>query len=126
MHRLAGLAGPRQNQSDVVGLFLIADPVVYGGSYDLTDLRQVKSAVLADQIDQALLAEFAEVIFRFGDPVAVGDENLAGMHFDNSLAIGHLVEEADDRAARLEASDRAVLGDENRRQMASITVGEGS
>jgi len=34
------LAGPRQHQRDIVWLFLVADPVVYGGRDQLTDLRQ--------------------------------------------------------------------------------------
>jgi hypothetical protein len=42
--------------------------------------------VVADQVDQPLFAEFSEVVFRFGDAVAVGKKNFAGMHLTEPSA----------------------------------------
>ena len=71
-----------------------------------------KVAVVADEVDQALLAEFAEIIFRLGDAVAVGQEDFAGMHFDRAFVVGHVVEQAHDRATGFEPADGAVFADQ--------------
>jgi hypothetical protein len=44
----AFLSCPRQNDRDVVGLFLISDPRIDCGGYDLTDLGERKMPVFAD------------------------------------------------------------------------------
>src|ERR1017187_9719002 len=86
------LARSGEDQGDVVRLFVIADPVIDRHGYDLTDLGQRQVPVLADQVDQALLAEFAEIIFWFGDAIAVGQEDFARMHFDRAFFVGHVIE----------------------------------
>jgi len=46
--RLLRLAGAGQDQGYVVGLFVVADPVVDGLRHDLADLRERQLAILAD------------------------------------------------------------------------------
>ncbi len=46
------------------------------------------------------------------------------MHFDRAFLVGHVVEEAYDRAAGLEPSNGAVFADQDGRQMAAVAVGQ--
>ncbi len=71
------LSSPCQHQGDVVGLFIGPDPIVDGGGHDLANSLQWQVAVLPHEIDEPLLAEFAEIIFGFGDTVAVSKEKLS-------------------------------------------------
>ena len=73
------LPRPRQHQRDVVRLLLVADPVVDRRRHELADLRQRQLTVRSHQVDQPLFPEFAEVVFRLGDTVAVGHENFSGL-----------------------------------------------
>src|SRR5579872_3199613 len=97
-----------QDQGDVVGLFVVADPVVDGHGNDLANLWQGEAAIVANQIDEALLAELAEIIFRLGDPVAVSQENFARMHFDGFLVVGHVVKKPHYRPAGFQPADGAI------------------
>src|SRR5436853_550039 len=67
----------RQHQRDIVRLFLIANPVVDRAGNQLGDFDKWPPTVLADQFDESLFAELPEVVFRLGNPVAVGYEDLA-------------------------------------------------
>src|SRR5579863_2336780 len=113
-----------QNQRDVIRLFVVADPVVYRRGHGLADLIQWKMPVFADQINQPLFAEFAKIVFRFGDAVAVGEKDFARLHLDASFFIDHVVEQADHRASGLEAPDATVLSDQDGRQVPAVAVGE--
>src|SRR5271156_5103921 len=81
-------------------------------------------AVRAHQIDQALLAEFAKLVLRFGDPIAVGDEDFTGVHLYASLVVGHLVEQAANGPACLQTPRGAILADQNRGKMATVAIGQ--
>src|SRR5437660_2210323 len=115
-----------QDQRHVVWLLLVADPVVHGHGDDLADLRQREITVLAHQFDQALLAKLAEIILGLSDAIAVSEEDFAGNHLDRVLLVSHAVEEADHGAASFESAHGAVFSDQNRRQVASVAVGEGA
>src|SRR6185437_356651 len=84
-----------QHQGDVVGLFSAADPVVHGGSDKFSNAGQWLMAVVAHQLNQALLAKFAEVIFRLRDTVAEGKEEVALVQFDRALLKRKRVKQAD-------------------------------
>ena len=58
----------------------VANPVRHRAGNNFGDARQRLVAMLLDQFDQPFLAKFAEFVFRFGDTVTVGDENIAGLH----------------------------------------------
>src|ERR1700730_1466302 len=81
-------------------------------------------AVFADEVDQALLAEFAKIIFWFGHAVAVGEEDFAGMHFDRALVVCHVIEQAHDRSADFEPADGAIFADQDWRQVSAVAVGK--
>ena len=68
-----------------------------------------RSRFSRDQVDQPLLAEFSEIIFRLSDAVAVGEKNLAGMHLDRAFFVRHVVEKSDDRASDIEPADGAIF-----------------
>src|ERR1700684_1685984 len=57
------LSRTRQHQRDVVGLLVVADPVIHRHGDDLADLRQRQMAVVAHQIDEPMFAELAKIIF---------------------------------------------------------------
>jgi hypothetical protein len=49
-HRSASpfpLSRSRQHQRDIIGLFLVADPVIHGGGDNLADLRKGQMTVIA-------------------------------------------------------------------------------
>jgi len=65
-----GSAGAGENHGYVVRLFSSADPFRHGVGNGLTDARKRLFAVLLNQRNQALLAEFAGVVLRFCDAIA--------------------------------------------------------
>lgn len=79
------LAGPSEHQGNVVGLLVGANPVIDRGGNNFADSCQGQMLILAHQLNEALLAKFAEVIFRLGNAIAVGDKNVALLHLHGSL-----------------------------------------
>src|SRR6476469_894994 len=71
-----------------------------------------------------MLAEFAEVVFGFGDAIAICEENFSGVYFHRAFFVCHAVEEADDGASGFEAADLSVVADQNWGQVAAVAVGE--
>src|ERR1700693_3106388 len=69
------LPRPRQHQSDVIRLLVVADPVVDRRSDRLADLHQRQAPVRAHEVNEPFFAEFSELIFRLGDAVAVRQED---------------------------------------------------
>src|SRR5215469_6159826 len=78
--RLAGerfaLAGPGEHDGHIVGLLLAADPVGDSCKNFLGNPLQRLPRVLAYELNQALLAEFAIFVFWFGDAVTVGNKDI--------------------------------------------------
>src|SRR5580704_1388773 len=81
-------------------------------------------AILANDLNEALLAEFAVIAFGFGDAVGISDEDVAGSKLDGRFAIVHVIEQADDRAAAIEQTRGAIFGEKDGRQMAAVGVSE--
>ena len=100
----------RQDQGYVVGLFVGADPVGNGAGHDFADPRQGLVAMLPNQINQPLLAEFTEIIFRFGHAVTVGHEKLSLAQRDRRLRIGSMRKQSDHGAALLQPSLPRMMG----------------
>jgi len=48
-----------------------SDPVINGGGYDLGNAIERQITVLLYQFNESALAEFSEIVFRFGHAVAV-------------------------------------------------------
>src|SRR5438445_2843278 len=124
LRRKTSLPRPRQHQRDIVRLFLIANPVVDRAGNQLGDFDKWPPTVLADQFDESLFAELPEVVFRLGNPVAVGYEDLARPELFRSFVERKIVEEPDHHSSRLEPSYRAILPDDDRGQVATVAVGE--
>ena len=89
------LSRSRQHQRDVVGLFRAANPVIDRSGHELCNPFKRKVAIFLDEVYQALLAEFAEIIFRLGDAVTVGEKNFARAKLDRGFIIMNVIEEAD-------------------------------
>src|SRR5579871_4351534 len=81
-------------------------------------------AVVANQIDQARLAELPKVVLRLSHAVAVGQENLSWMHFYCAFVVRHIVEKSDHGATGFESAYGSVFSNQNGRQVASIAVGQ--
>ena len=64
-----------EKDGHVIRLFGTADPVRHGFNDHFTDLGERLAAVLLNQFDQALRAEFAGFVLGFGDPVAEWKES---------------------------------------------------
>jgi len=94
-----------ENQCDVVGLLVGADPVIDCGSDDFADSGQGLAAMFPHQIDQSLFAEFAKIIFRFGDAVAERQENFSPSHSDRRFLVTAIVEQTDYCAALFQPSN---------------------
>src|SRR5437868_9333457 len=86
------LSSARQNQRDVVRLLLIADPIVNRGGNLFGDFYERAGAMLAYQVNQARLAKLSKIIFRFGDAVAVGEEDVARLELLRAFVEGKIVE----------------------------------
>jgi len=114
----------RQHQRNIVRLLVVADPVVNCGCHRLTDLNQREVTICGHQVNQSFFAEFAKLIFRFGHAVAIGNKDFAGMHLHRTFVISHVVEQADNRSPGLQTPHPAIFANEDRRQMASIAVGQ--
>ena len=89
---LIGLARPGEYDGDVVRLFFSTDPVNDCAGYDVADPCQGLIAIFADQVYEAILTEFAELIFWFGDAIAKPDKDITGLHPDSALIVGHTIE----------------------------------
>ena len=114
----------RQHQRDIVGLFGAADPIIDRGGHNFRNAFERQVAVFLDEFDQAFLAEFAKVIFGFGDAVTVGKKNFAGAKLDRIFIIANVVEKTDDGAAILQPLYDAGFREHQRRQMAGIAEGK--
>src|SRR5580704_14347277 len=120
----ADLSGASQDQGYVVGLFVGADPVVDGSGHNFGNARKRQVAILAQQVDQPLLTEFAKVIFRFGYAVGVANEYFATPELHRILFIASFIEQADHGSAAFQAANRTVFAQDDGWQMSSIAVGE--
>lgn len=81
-----------QDQGDVVRLFVGADPVVDRSGYDFADPGKRLEAMLPYQVDQALFAEFSEVIFRLGHAIAEGKKEFSPSQRDRRVLIKPVIE----------------------------------
>src|SRR6478609_2910535 len=80
--------------------------------------------MLPHQVNQALFAEFSEIIFWFGHAVAISQEEFPWTQRDRCLLITSAVEQADDRAPLLQSSHRPILAQDNGGQVTAVAVGE--
>src|SRR5712692_6988066 len=85
----SGLPRPRQHQRHVVWLLIRSNPIIHGGSHDFADPGQRQVPVFAHQFDQAMLAEFAKIVFWFGYTIAVSHEDFAAPQLDRTLLVAH-------------------------------------
>src|SRR5580658_6499302 len=116
--------GPRQHQGYVVGLLFVADPVVDGGSDNFGDALKRQMAIVEHQLNQPLLSELPVIVFRLRHSIAVGDQQIAATELYRRLRKTQVVEQADDGSAAAQELRRPILGNQNRRQVAAIAVGE--
>ena len=65
--------------------------------------------ILTNKLNQPVFAEFAEIIFRFGDAIAVGQKNFTPPQGDGTFFIIDLVKEPNDRTAALQPAQRTIF-----------------
>jgi hypothetical protein len=68
---------PCQHEGDVVWLLGGADPGVEGEQHLIGDDCERLVAVEGDDLRKARLAEFSKVVFRLGDAVGIGDQDVS-------------------------------------------------
>src|SRR4051812_30549312 len=95
----APLLRAREDERDVVGLFGGADPVHHGLDHFFRDAGERRVVVDADEVQQALGAELAEVVLGLDDAVRKSDEQVAGAEHDGSIFPRGMVEQPDHQAA---------------------------
>src|SRR5215475_3130255 len=115
---------PRQHQRDVVRLLHVADPIIDCRRDQSRDLVKGKIAVLPDHIHQPMLTKLSELVLWFRDAVAVSDEDVAWPELHYRFIEGEIIEQADHRAALVEATQRAIFADDDRRQVPAVAVSE--
>src|ERR1019366_9224928 len=64
------LFGARQHQRYIVGLFVVADPVLDRGGDNFGDALERQMAIRTHQLEQPFLAKLAIIVFRFGYAVS--------------------------------------------------------
>ena len=121
---ILGLSSSRQDQGDVIGLLLGADPVIHGRGHDLADPGQRQIAIFPHQIDQPRLAEFPKIVFRFGHTVAVGQKQVAASKRDRIFLVTPAIEQADHGASALQPAHGSIFAQDDRRQVPAVAVGE--
>jgi len=60
--------------------------------------------ILTNQLNQAMLAEFAEIIFRLGNSVAIGQKDLTTPQRDRILFVIDLAKQPNDGTATFQAA----------------------
>src|SRR5260221_3451477 len=74
--------------------------------------------------DQAVFAEFPELIFRFSNAVTKCNKNIAWVKFDRLFFVVAIRKQTNNGPARSQTSHRAVAREDDRRQMTRIGVSQ--
>src|SRR5437867_8777293 len=80
--------------------------------------------MLAHETNQTLFAEFAKVIFRLGNAVAEGQENVSALQFDGTFLERHIIKKADHGTATIKSPEHPVTADNHRREVAGVGVSQ--
>src|ERR1035441_7884010 len=91
--RTVSSLGPRKNHGHVIRLFSSADPILDRAGDRIANAGERLVAMFLDQLDQAVLAEFAGFVLRFGDAVGECGEDIARLHRDRGFAIGRTIKQ---------------------------------
>src|SRR4051794_11690669 len=81
-------------------------------------------AVLPDEIDQTLLAEFTVVVLGFSHPIAIRQENIAFRKLYDTFFVADFAEEANYGTSAIQSTDSSTAAENDRREMTGIRVGK--
>ncbi len=116
------LSRPRQNQRNIIRLFVLADPVGHRTDNNLGDALQRQMAILTHQLDQPLLAELVKFIFRLRHSITVSHQQIAPPELHGRFRKTQIVEQTDHRSAAAQHLRRPIFRNQHRRQVTAVRI----
>src|SRR5579875_2339236 len=113
-----------QDESNIVRLLLATDPVAQRLHDLFRDKVKRLMAMAAHNLNQPVFAKFAKFIFRFGDSIAVCNQNVPRMQLLHTLVISCVLQKTDDGATATQCCHTVVGPQHQRWQLSSAGVGQ--